>query len=149
MLICSSSTHYGAIYFSDEDQSGGRPYPCSPSFSGRRRIGKDGVQGIPNALDCRLVISMGWYTPDQRSSSHPRIEIRSHATMPTLLRLTTAFVSTVQVCVYQFRGLVQKVSPLRYLKDTFLDLTLEPATLHGTERGRLVCLHFVPICRVC
>lgn len=40
-----------------------------------------------------------------------------------------------EVCVYQFSGLVQKVQPFRYLKDTFLDLRPESAKLRGKDLG--------------
>ena len=51
---------------------------------------------FPSVLDCHLVPLKGLYALDQRSSNHPRVKIRSHATMQDLLRLTTTFMSTVQ-----------------------------------------------------
>ena len=54
------------------------------------------VSGIPSVLDCHLVPLKGLFALDQRSSSHPRVKIRSHATMQKLFRLTTTSMSTVQ-----------------------------------------------------
>ena len=47
-------------------------------------------------LEYHLVLLEGLYALDQRSSNHPRVKIRPHATVQALLRLTAASMSTVQ-----------------------------------------------------
>ena len=91
-------------------------------------------------LGYHMALLEGLNTLDQRSFSYPGA--RSHvacndANTTQTNRRTNEYCPECEVCVCR---------KFRYLKE---EPAQEPAELHGTERGRLVCLHFVHICRVC